>query len=805
MSENKIFENAGNTLQQHPLIASRGIIAFPDNTISFDVVRDFSIRAVEIAAKRDGLLVIASQKDYTIEDPAPQDIAAMGTIVKIGQVIKMNESVVRVVGRGVARCDILKVERKHQILVGVVFPIEEIEAPAESAEREALLRSLKDAYGRYMTMVPKMDDEKVPNIFALRDLGRCADAMAAHGFFEPDAKQELLEQLDPVKRCEMLLKMISKENEVLKMEQEIHARVRESIEANQRDYYLHEQMRVIQDELGEGEGDDIDHYYERIAGLKTTDEIKEKLSKEVDRVAKMPPLSHEGAVIRNYLDLVLEVPFGIYTEENLDIAAARKVLEKDHYGMDEVKTRVLEFLAVRSLHAVGGQILCLVGPPGVGKTSIARSIAEATNRKLARVSLGGVHDEAEIRGHRKTYIGAMPGRIADAVIKAGSANPLILLDEVDKMCSDLRGDPASALLEVLDSEQNCNYVDHYIEVPMDLSQAFFIMTANSLDTIPRPLLDRMEVIELSSYLDEEKFHIAKRYLIPKQRKIHGLKGNQIKISDAALRALIDGYTRESGVRELERVIGKIMRKAALCIVEEGKGGLSVGEKHLEGLLGARKFKEETLYGADCSGIVNGLAWTAVGGEMLTVEVSVLEGSGKLELTGSLGDVMKESARTALSYLRSVSDRLGVSYDFYKTMDLHIHFPEGAVPKDGPSAGITIATAVASALTGIPADNKTAMTGEITLTGRVLPIGGLREKTMAAYKHGIKTVYIPKENEADLEKVDPAVRKGITFIPVAHADEVLKGVLGISDSKKKKTFVCPPRGAGKKDAGNEAWV
>ena len=532
----------------------------------------------------------------------------------------------------------------------------------------------------------------------------------------------------------MLLEILTREVEVLKMEQEIHVRVRESIEANQRDYYLHEQMRVIQDELGENEnGDDIDGYYDKIEALNATDEVKEKLHKELERMAKMPPLSHEGAVIRSYLDLVLEVPFGIYTEENLDIKSARKILEQDHYGLEEVKTRVLEFLAVRSLNAVGGQILCLVGPPGVGKTSIARSIATATNRKLARVSLGGVHDEAEIRGHRKTYIGAMPGRIADAVIKAGSSNPLILLDEVDKMCSDLRGDPASALLEVLDSEQNCNYVDHYIEVPMDLSQAFFMMTANSLDTIPRPLLDRMEIIELYSYLDEEKFHIAKQYLVPKQRKMHGLKASQIKINDVALRMLINGYTRESGVRELERCIGKIMRKAALQIVEDGKKSLTVGASQLEKLIGAKKYKDEILYDPACCGIVNGLAWTSVGGEMLTVEVSVLEGSGKLELTGSLGDVMKESARTAVSYLRSAADRMSVSYDFYKTKDLHIHFPEGAVPKDGPSAGITIATAVCSALIGVPADNRIAMTGEITLTGRVLPIGGLREKSMAAYK------------------------------------------------------------------------
>ncbi len=804
MAEINILEN-NHTLQQHPLIPSRGIVVLPGTNLTFDVVRDFSVYAVETAAKHDGLVIVASQKDFAVAEPQTKDFCDVATLAKIKQVVKLPDGMVRIAVRGICRCDLLKTEKKHKMFVGIVFPIEEIKALAESTDREALLRSLKETYATYGSLLPKFSDEQAINIHTENDLGRCADAIAAQSLLNPEYKQELLETLDPVKRCESLLEILIREIEVLKMEQEIHARVRESIEANQRDYYLHEQMRVIQDELGENDnGDDIDGYYERVAALKTTDEIKEKLTKEVDRMAKMPPLSHEGAVIRNYLDLVLEVPFGIYTEENLDIKTARKILEKDHYGLDEVKTRVLEFLAVRSLNAVGGQILCLVGPPGVGKTSIARSIAEATNRKLARVSLGGVHDEAEIRGHRKTYIGAMPGRIADAVIKAGSSNPLILLDEVDKMCSDLRGDPASALLEVLDSEQNCNYVDHYIEVPMDLSQAFFIMTANSLDTISRPLLDRMEVIELSSYLDEEKYHIAKQYLIPKQRKLHGLKSNQIRISDAALRAVIDGYTRESGVRQLERCIGKMMRKAALQIVEDGKKCLTVGAGQLEQLLGPKKYKDEPLYDPACYGIVNGLAWTSVGGEMLMVEVSVLEGSGKLELTGSLGDVMKESGRTAVSYLRSVADRMNVSYDFYKNKDLHIHFPEGAIPKDGPSAGITIATAVCSALTGIPADNKVAMTGEITLTGRVLPIGGLREKTMAAYKHGIKTVYIPKDNVPDLEKIDPTVRKSIKFVPVSHADEVLKGVLGISE-KRKKTFICPPQKADKKETGKEVWL
>ncbi len=804
MAEINILENE-NTLQQHPLIASRGIVVMPGTTMSFDVVREFSIAAVNAAAKQDGIVIIASQKDISVDDPGPRDLCSVGTLAKITQVVRVGEGAIRVSVRGLSRADLLKAEKKPRMFIGIVYPIAEIKALAEAPNREALLRTLKETFGGYLTLLPKISEELSPELFNEQDLGRCADKMTAQCFFAPEHKQELLEQLDPVKRCETLLEILMREIEVLKMEQEIHARVRESIEANQRDYYLHEQMRVIQDELGENEnGDDIDGYYEKIEALKASDEIKEKLNKEVDRMAKMPPMSHEGAVIRNYLDLVLEVPFGIYTEENLDIKSARKILEKDHYGLDEVKTRVLEFLAVRSLNAVGGQILCLVGPPGVGKTSIARSIAEATNRKLARVSLGGVHDEAEIRGHRKTYIGAMPGRIADAVIKSGSSNPLILLDEVDKMCSDLRGDPASALLEVLDSEQNCNYVDHYLEVPLDLSQAFFMMTANTLDTIPRPLLDRMEVIELSSYLDEEKFHIAKQYLVPKQRRMHGLKGTQIKINDAALRALIDGYTRESGVRSLERSIGKIMRKAALEIVENGKKSMTVGAGQLEALLGAKKYKDEPLYEEGCCGIVNGLAWTAVGGEMLTVEVSVLEGSGKLELTGSLGDVMKESARTAVSYLRSVADRMNVSYDFYKTKDLHIHFPEGAVPKDGPSAGITITTAVCSALTGLPAGNKIAMTGEVTLTGRVLPIGGLREKSMAAYKHGITTVYIPKDNLPDLEKVDPAVREKIKFVPVSHADEVLRDVLGLAD-KKRKTFVCPPHKAGKKESGTEAWV
>ncbi len=804
MAEISILEN-NHTLQQHPLIPSRGIVVLPGTTITLDVIRDFSVCAVEAAAKHDGLIIVASQRDFSIEEPTTKDLCDIATLAKIKQVAKLPDGAVRVMVRGLSRCDLLKAEKKQKMFLGIVFPITEIEASAESTEREALLRSLKETFGNYVALLPKIGEERVPEIFTETDLGRCADEITAQSLLSPEHKQEVLETLDPVKRCEVLLEILIREIEVLKMEQEIHARVRESIEANQRDYYLHEQMRVIQDELGENDnGDDIGAYYDRVDALNASDEIKEKLTKEVDRMAKMPPLSHEGAVIRNYLDIVLEVPFGVYTEENMDIKTARAILEKDHYGLDEVKTRVLEFLAVRSLNAVGGQILCLVGPPGVGKTSIARSIAEATNRKLARVSLGGVHDEAEIRGHRKTYIGAMPGRIADAVIKSGSSNPLILLDEVDKMCSDLRGDPASALLEVLDSEQNCNYVDHYIEVPMDLSQAFFIMTANSLNTIPRPLLDRMEVIELSSYLDEEKYHIAKQYLVPKQRKMHGLKSAQIKISDAAIHALIEGYTRESGVRELERCVGKIMRKTALEIVENGKKSLTVGASHLESLLGPKKYKDEPLYDPHCFGIVNGLAWTSVGGEMLTVEVSVLEGSGKLELTGSLGDVMKESARTAVSYLRSVADRMNVSYDFYKTKDLHIHFPEGAIPKDGPSAGITVVTAVCSALTGIPADNRVAMTGEITLTGRVLPIGGLREKTMAAYKNGIKTVYIPKDNLPDLEKIDPTVRKAITFMPVSHADEVLKGVLGINE-KRRKTFVCPPQKAGKKEMGKEAWV
>ncbi len=804
MAEINILEN-DNTLQQHPMIPSRGIVVFPGSIVTLDVVREFSVYAVHAAAKNNGLILIASQRDFSVEEPTEKDLCDVVTLAKIKQVAKLPDGAARIVVRGLSRCDLLKVERRQKMFLGVVFPIGEIEASADSTDREALLRSLKESFGTYSALLPKLADERIPEIFTENDMGRCADEIAAQSLLNPDYKQEILETLDPVKRCEALLEILVREIEVLKMEQEIHARVRESIEANQRDYYLHEQMRVIQDELGENEnGDDIDAYYQKVDQLNTTDEIKAKLNKEVDRMAKMPPLSHEGAVIRSYLDLVLEVPFGIYTEENTDIKAARAILEKDHYGLEEVKTRVLEFLAVRSLKAVGGQILCLVGPPGVGKTSIARSIAEATNRKLARVSLGGVHDEAEIRGHRKTYIGAMPGRIADAVIKAGSSNPLILLDEVDKMCSDLRGDPSSALLEVLDSEQNCNYVDHYIEVPMDLSQAFFIMTANSLDTISRPLLDRMEVIELSSYLDEEKYHIAKQYLIPKQRKAHGLKGAQVKISDPALRALIDGYTRESGVRQLERCVGKIMRKAALLIVEGNKKSLNVGVNQLEGLLGPKKYKDEPLYDPSCTGIVNGLAWTSVGGEMLMVEVSVLEGSGKLELTGSLGDVMKESARTAVSYLRSVADRMNVSYDFYKTKDLHIHFPEGAIPKDGPSAGITIATAVCSALTGIPASNKVAMTGEITLTGRVLPIGGLREKTMAAYKHGITTVYIPKDNVPDLEKIDPTVRKSIEFVPVAHANEVLKGVLGLSE-KRKKSFVCPPQKNDKKETRKEVWV
>ena len=659
------------------------------------------------------------------------------------------------------------------------------ELPAEqpvrrSARTEALIRQTYELFESFIELAPKMTPDILLSVLSSEDPGYIADYIAQNLPMRTGDKQAILEELRPVRRLERLCQSLRREVEILEMEQELQGKVREQLTRSQRDYVLREQMKVIQQELGEdGAGGDSElaEYRQRIAGAKLPREVAEKLNKEVGRLEKQPFGSAEASVIRGYLDTVLELPWGKKTKERVDVAAARKVLDADHFGLDKVKERILEFLAVKQLAPqLRGQILCLVGPPGVGKTSIAMSMARAVNRKLARISLGGVHDEAEIRGHRKTYVGAMPGRIIAAVRQAGTCNPLLLLDEIDKLGNDQRGDPASALLEVLDAEQNSTFRDHYLEVPFDLSDVLFITTANTLDTIPRPLLDRMEVIELTSYTDEEKLQIAKRHLLPRERKRHGLRAGQLKLTDDAIREVIRGYTRESGVRILERRLAALCRKAAMRVVSDGVKSVHVTGDNVEEYLGVRRYHPERLPRTEQVGVVNGLAWTSVGGEILEVEAAVVPGTGKVELTGNLGDVMKESAHAALSYIRGRAAALGLPEDFYQKKDIHVHFPEGAVPKDGPSAGIAITTAMVSALTGAPVRREIAMTGEVTLRGRVLPIGGLKEKTMAAYRSGIKTVFLPADNLPDLEDIDPTVRAALRFVPVEQVDTVLAEAL-----------------------------
>ena len=638
------------------------------------------------------------------------------------------------------------------------------------------MRSAYELFQDYAELSPKLSPDLIVHVLASRDPGHIADYIAQNIPMRNSDKQSILEELRPVRRLEKLYRLLGREVEILTLDQEIQERAKEQVNENQRDYYLREQMKAIQAELGE-EADELEEYREKIAKAKLPDQVREKLNRELGRLAKQSYSSSESTVLRNYLDVCLELPWGRTTKEKVNVAAVKKVLDQDHFGLDKVKKRVLEFVAVRQLAPeLKGQIICLVGPPGVGKTSIAMSMARAMNRKLARISLGGVSDEAEIRGHRKTYVGAMPGRIITAINQAQSCNPLILLDEIDKLGYDHRGDPSSALLEVLDGEQNATFRDNFLEIPFDLSQVMFITTANTTDTIPRPLLDRMEVIELSSYTDEEKVQIARKHLLPKELKRHGLTKAQLKLTDGALRELIAAYTRESGVRILERRLAAVCRKAAMKVVAEDVKAIRITEKDLEEYLGVPRYHPERQALEERVGVVNGLAWTSVGGELLEVEVNVVPGSGKVELTGNLGEVMKESAHAALSFIRSRAGQLNVPADFYKEKDIHVHFPEGAVPKDGPSAGIAITTAMVSALTGVSVRRGIAMTGEVTLRGRVLPIGGLKEKTMAAFRSGIKTVIIPAENAKDLEEIDQTVRKALQFILVERADQVLSHAL-----------------------------
>ena len=761
-----------------PILALRGLTVFPDQTVHFDVGRAKSILALEAAMKVDQTIFLVPQKDLLVDDPKLADLYPIGTVAKVKQVLKPQSENLRVLVTGICRGKISELSQSEPYLFGTIEAVPE-QQEEDSVRAQALRREANSLYGLYLQMSEHPAQTVYLQMMASTSNGYIADSIAQNSGMEFPDKAKLLCMLNPTRRLETALKLLHREVEMLRLEGEIQEKTKAALDQNQRDYYLREQMKVIREELGEGDDEnECESYASAIQNLKLDADIEKKLLKDVDRLKKQPFGSSEGAVLRNYLDTVLDLPWNTKTKERVDVSAARKILEKDHFGMEKVKTRILETIAVRQMAPeMPPQILCLVGPPGVGKTSISYSVAKALNRKMARVSLGGVHDEADIRGHRKTYVGAMPGRIMTAMIQAGSNNPVLLLDEIDKMGSDYRGDPSAALLEVLDAEQNKTYRDHYLEIPYDLSDVLFITTANTLDTVPRPLLDRMEVIELGSYTDEEKVMIAKNHLIPKQLAKHGLKKSQLRISEEAIREIIACYTRESGVRSLERAVGDICRKAAMELLDgENVKKVSVTASNLEHFLGVRKYLPDRLPSTDQVGLVTGLAWTSVGGETLEVEVNVMDGSGKLELTGNLGDVMKESAHAALSYIRANAGKLGVASDFYKTKDIHVHFPEGAVPKDGPSAGVTVCTAMVSALTGISVRSDVAMTGEISLRGRVLRIGGLREKTMAALRHGIRTVIIPADNERDLEEIDQTVRRQLNFVSASTVDTVLETAL-----------------------------
>ena len=766
------------TTMNIPVIALRGLTVFPDLTLSFDVEREISIYALDSAMDTDERLVfLVTQRDIATLAPTEDDLYTVGTICRILQILKTSETSVRVIVEGQQRARIHRLWQNKPFLQANVELLEEDFPGRMTPRMEAMIRQTYVLFDEYKELVPNLNDEFVAAVLDCRDPGRLADFIAQNINLRHNARQRVLEELNPVKRLRLLNDILAHEVEVISLEVELEQKVRSRVAQVQKDMILREQMKVLKHELGDDGDEEIDEYTAKVEKLHLPEEIHNKLMKEVDRLAKQPYGSAEASVIRNYLDVCLEMPWNKTTKDRADVAKARAILDKEHFGLEKVKERILEFIAVQQINPdAKGKILCLVGPPGVGKTSIAISVAKAMNRKLARLSLGGVRDEADIRGHRKTYIGAMPGRIIDALSRSGSMNPLLVLDEIDKLASDMRGDPASALLEVLDSEQNYAFRDHFLEIPVDLSKVMFITTANRLDTIPRPLLDRMEVIELSSYTDEEKLQIAKRHLLPKQLKEHGLKKTQLRITDDAIRRVIAAYTKESGVRVLERQLGKLCRKAAMQLVEGDVKRVDITENNLKELLGTQQYSESIHSDRDQVGVVNGLAWTQVGGEILEVEAQALDGSGKLELTGNLGSVMQESAKAALTCLRSRWEELGLPRDFYKTKDVHVHFPEGAVPKDGPSAGIAITTAMLSALTGRSVRGSVAMTGEVTLRGRVLPIGGLKEKTMAALRNGVHTVLIPRENVKDLDEIDQTVRAGLHFIPVDTVDQVFEAAL-----------------------------
>ena len=761
-----------------PALALRGLTVFPRMTASFDVEREISVRALERAMETGQEIFLVTQRELGVELPEEKDLYEVGTVARVIQILRASNSMMRVVMEGGSRARLRRLWQREPFLQAQVELIGEEKSPRHGTRTEAMLRQTYALFGEYSELLPKQPESIFTTVMDATDPGFLADFIAQNSNLRYQDKQSVLEELRPLMRLRRVNEILKREISVIAMEQDIESKVRERVGQIQKDMILREQVKVLQNELGEGDSDaEFDEYRTRICACRLPEETEKKLLKDVDRLSRQPFGSAEASVLRNYLDTVLDMPWGVETKERVSVETARRRLDRDHYGMEKVKERILEFIAVRRLNPdARGQIICLVGPPGVGKTSIALSIARAMIRKVARLSLGGVRDEADIRGHRKTYIGAMPGRIIEAISRSGSMNPLLVLDEVDKMGSDGRGDPASALLEVLDSEQNYAFRDHYLEIPVDLSRVMFIMTANTLDTIPRPLLDRMEIIEIPSYTDEEKVQIAQRHLLPKERQAHGLTASSLRVDESAIRAAIALYTRESGVRSLERQLGKICRKAAMQLATSDVKRVTVTEKNIKDFLGAPRAAQEKIPEKDLVGVVNGLAWTEVGGEILPVEVGVMDGSGKVELTGNLGDVMQESCRAALSCLRQRAQELGIAPDFYKTKDIHIHFPEGAIPKDGPSAGIAIATAVLSALTGQAVHRDVAMTGEITLRGRVLAIGGLREKTMGALRAGVHTVILPKENEKDLDEIDPLVREKLRFVPVEMVDAVFAEAL-----------------------------
>ena len=761
-----------------PLLALRGIIVFPGMTVNLDVGRDKSINAVNAAMQLDKKILLVTQRDAETADPKREELYNYGVVAEIKQLLKLPSGAIRILIQGLERAELtslIDAPFKDTYLEGFAMPVASIE-PEENSETEAMRRVLLQSFEKWLVTGKKVTTEVMLNFKNITTAGEIADIIAGYLTISIDEKEELLELADVKERMHKLHTFLCKELEIAELEKNITQEVRKQIEKNQREYYLREQIKVINKELGEGDERqaEVDEYKKQMEGRDLPPEVADKINKELDRLYKMPPMMAESGVIRNYVETLLALPWGIYGKDNFDLKHAEKVLNKDHYGLEKVKERILEYLAVRALTKSGkGPILCLVGPPGVGKTSLAQSVARAIDRKFTRMSLGGVHDEAEIRGHRRTYIGAMPGRIIHGMQTCGVMNPVFLLDEVDKMSSDFRGDPASALLEVLDPEQNNTFSDHYVEIPFDLSQVFWIVTANTVETIPPALLDRMEVVQLSSYTEDEKVKIAELHLLPKERQNNGLTAKTLSITEDALRMIIRGYTREAGVRNLERKIAAVCRKTALRIVNGEAKSEKVTAKNLHKYLGKVIYLEDDVSLEAAAGICTGLAWTRVGGELLKVEVVACKGKGHLALTGQLGDVMKESAQAGYTYIRSRADELGLDKDFYETTDIHIHLPEGAIPKDGPSAGITMATAMISALTGRKVKKNLAMTGEITLSGRVLPVGGIKEKFLAAHRYGVKTIIMPAKNEQDLEELPANVRAKMHFIPVKHMDEVLK--------------------------------